>query len=77
MEDTSRAEGIGVEDELENGVFYSSPEGLVALPSDRDFQFAAARFLLKTREERKITQAAVDGIVQDVTDLWDEGMKQV
>ena len=42
-----------------------------------NFQSSAARFLLKTREERKITQAAVDGIVHDVTDLWQMGMKQV
>ena len=32
---------------------------------------------LQTREERKIAQAAVDGIVHDVTDLWQMGMKQV
>lgn len=45
--------------------------------SEVNFQSSAARFLLKTREERKITQAAVDGIVHDVTDLWQMGMKQV
>ena len=39
-------------------------------------QSSAARFLLK-KQERKITQAAVDGIVHDVTDLWQMGMKEV
>ena len=46
-------------------------------PPEVSIQFSAARFLLKTGEERKITQAAVDGIVHDVTGLWDMAMKKV
>ena len=45
--------------------------------SEDSLQLDAARFLLKTREERKITQAAVDGIVHDVSNLWDSAMIKV
>ena len=46
--------------------------------SDRSsLQFAAAHFLLKTREERRITQRATDGIVKDMTDLWEKAIEQV
>ena len=48
-------------------------------PEDSEFklQKCAARFLLKTREERRITQVALDGIVHDVTEMFDTAMKQV
>ena len=37
---------------------------------DADPQRLAALFLLKTREERKITQVALNGIVQDFRGIW-------
>lgn len=40
-------------------------------------QSTAARFLLRTKEERRVSQRAVDGIVQDLTELWDEAFEQV
>ena len=60
-----------------NTLFDYSPEGSRQLPCEDDHQSAAAHFLLKTKEERKITQSAVDGIVQDMTGLWDTAVKQV
>ena len=45
--------------------------------SRRDFQLDVAKFLLKTREERRITQTALDGMVQDVGNLWESAMKKV
>lgn len=76
-EDTSGTEAIDYEDVLESGEADCSLEDVETLPSDGDMQSDAARFLLKTREERKITQSAVDGVVKDVTELWDKAMKQV
>ena len=40
-------------------------------------QTTAARFLLRTKEERRVSQRALDGIVQDVTELRDEAFEQV
>ena len=37
----------------------------------------AALFLLKTREERKITQVALDGIVQDFRSIWRDAMERL
>ena len=74
-EHTSAEEDIGDVDELGSEEGYFCP--VRRQPSDVNLQHAAAHFLLKTREERKITQSAVDGIVQDLTDLWDKGMKEV
>ena len=37
----------------------------------------SALFLLKTREERKVTQSALNGIVQDMRSYWKEGMEQL
>ena len=35
---------------------------------------SSALFLLKTREERKVTQTALNGIVQDMRGFWREAM---
>ena len=67
----------GTEDVLGSALLDCNPEGSRQLSSEDDFQFAAAHFLLKTKEERKITQSAVDGIVQDMTGLWNTAVKQV
>ena len=37
----------------------------------------AALFLFKTREVRKVTQCALDGIVQDLGGLWTDCMEQL
>ena len=37
----------------------------------------SALFLLKTREERKVTQTALNGIVQDMRSYWEEGMERL
>ena len=42
-----------------------------------DTQKQAALFLLKTREERRITQAALNGIVGDVKGLWSQAMQKL
>ena len=76
-EDPGCTSDVGNEDVLRNTVIDCNPEGSRLLPCDDDFQFAAAHFLLITKEERKITQSAVDGIVQDVTGLWNTAVKQV
>ena len=76
-EDTSGEEDIGDMDVLESEGFDCSPEDQGMRSSDGDLQYSAARFLLKTREERKITQSAVDGMVHDISDLWDKAMKKV
>ena len=73
VDETARAGSRreNAEDNLEDGC---DPESFEPQSSEVNLQSSAARFLLKTRE---ITQAAVDGIVHDVTDLWHMGMKQV
>lgn len=38
---------------------------------------SAALFLLKTREERKVTQTALNGIVQDFQGLWRDAMERL
>ena len=60
-----------------SGSVDGNSEGMSELSLGHNIQCAAAHFLLKMKEERKITQTAVDGIVKDMTDLWDEAMKQV
>ena len=37
----------------------------------------AALFLLKTREERRVTQTALNGIVQDFQGLWRDAMERL
>ena len=44
---------------------------------DADPQRLAALFLLKTREERKITQVALNGIVQDFRGIWRDAMERL
>jgi len=38
---------------------------------------SAALFLLKTHEERKVTQTALNGIVQDFQGLWRDAMERL
>ena len=38
---------------------------------------SAALFLVKTREERKVTQTALNGIVQDFQGLWRDAMERL
>ena len=38
---------------------------------------SAALFLLKTREERKVTQTALNGIVEDFQGLWRDAMERL
>ena len=71
------SERNGLEDDPDFDTSEDDPfEGFGHLISEVNLQSSAARFLLKT-QERKITQAAVDGIVHDVTDLWQMAMKEV
>lgn len=42
-----------------------------------DQQRLAALFLLKTREERKLTQVALNGIVQDFHGVWRDAMERL
>ena len=44
---------------------------------DYDPKKSAALFLLKTREERKVTQTALNGIVQDIQGLWKDAMERI
>ncbi len=44
---------------------------------DHDPKRLAALFLLKTREERKVTQTALNGIVQDFRGLWKDAMEKL
>ena len=37
----------------------------------------AAMFLLKTREERKVTQVALDGIIQDFRGIWRSALQVI
>ena len=46
-------------------------------PYDDDSKRLAAFFLLKTRKERKVTQTALNGIVQDLRGLWRDAMGNV
>ena len=61
------AESCNNDDVSESMEFSRSP---VTLFSKR----TSALFLLKTREERKVTQTALNGIVQDMRSYWEEGM---
>lgn len=46
-------------------------DGIVEAPSIiHDQKRSAALFILKTREERRVTQTALSGIIQDVQGLW-------
>ena len=74
---TEDPESSGDEHALGNELFIDNPDDLRELHPGDNIQHAAAYFLLKMKEERKITQTAVDGIVQDITDLWDGSLKQV
>ena len=42
-----------------------------------DLKRSAALFLLKTRQERKVTQTALNGIVQDFQSLWRDAMEKL
>ena len=44
---------------------------------DYDPKRLAALFLLKTREERKITQTAINGIVQDFRGVWRDAVERL
>ena len=56
---------------------YPFEEGFGHLSSEVNLQSSVDRFLLKTREDKSHKQLAVDGIVHDVTDLWQMGVKEV
>ncbi len=43
--------------------------------SNEEQKRLAALFLLKTREERKVTQTALNGIVQDFRGMWRDSME--
>ena len=64
------SEGSGDEDSIEGRNSDCNTEGFEPQSLGSNFQSSAARFLLKTREER--SQSALDGIVHDVTDcgMW-------
>ena len=47
------------------------------MPVDADPQRLAALFLLKTCEERKITQVALNGTVQDFRGIWRDAMERL
>ena len=44
---------------------------------DYDPKRSAALFLLKTREERKVTQTALNRIVLDIQGLWKDAMERI
>ena len=44
--------------------------GLQGLNSDVDLKKMAALFILKTRDGKNLTQTALDGILDDVTHLF-------
>ena len=56
---------------------YSTAEDLPPVPKKLLSKRSSALFLLKTRAERKVTQAALDGIISDVSGLWSDAMDAV
>lgn len=47
----------------------SQTEALVNAPSTEEIKFFAAKWILKTRETRKLTRTAMQGVIEDVDDL--------
>lgn len=45
------------------------------LPSNASFKREIALFILKTLEERKVTQSAIDGIISDLKNIFDRLQK--
>ena len=62
--------------ESDSSMDATEPEENTPSTSIQSIQHRAAHFLLKTQEERKLTQKALDGIMHDMTDLWDMSKKQ-
>ena len=58
------------EDELEEQIINESY-------SDDKLQHSAAMFLLKTQEEHKVTQLALNEIVQGVQGLWEDAIQNL
>ena len=46
----------------------------ITRPRGDEAKREAALFLLKTKEERKVTQRALDGIVRDLQGIWENSM---
>ena len=42
-----------------------------------EFKRLSAMFILKTREEHKVTQAALTGIIQNIKGLWEDNMSNL
>ena len=49
--------------------------GTMRTGEDYDPKRSVALFLLKTREERNVTQTALNGMVQDIQGLWKDAME--
>ena len=45
--------------------------------TDEELKHSAAIFLLRTHEEHKVTQVALNGIVQGVRGLWDDAIQHL
>ena len=61
------------EDPVEDGIF-SQPSTADHQPN---LQFSAAKFLIKTKEECKLTQVSIDKLVTSVRGLWDQAMEEL
>lgn len=69
FDEDSTVEGMNCTMEVEDTTASSEP---VLLPSNASFKKEIALFILKTLEERKVTQSAIDGIVSDLKEIFDQ-----
>ena len=69
FDEDSTVEGMNCTMEVEDTTASSEP---VLLPSNASFKKEIALFILKTLEERKVTQSAIDGIVSDLKEIFDK-----
>lgn len=76
--DSALAETV-VSGRLEQGGSETDDDGLEVeqRTCNDDPKRSAALFLLKAREERRITQTALNGIVQDFQGLWRDAMERL
>lgn len=73
----SRSISVEHEAEGEQTSATNSDDDAETTEHDNPAKRSAALFLLKTCEERKVTQTALNGIVQDVQVIWRDAMDRL
>ena len=64
-----------LEDPVDDDVF--SQDTAMADLQPSNLQSSAAKFLIKTKEECKLTQVSIDKIVTSIRGLWDQAMQEL